>query len=79
MKTASCFIGGVLLFLLGVIAPMVYLRLATDPRDPDAAEMGSCCVAIPLFILSLLFILVGITRLIYHRRDSDISSIAPPD
>ena len=79
MKTRSYFFIGVILFLLGVAVPMFYLRHATDPRNPDAAEMESCCIAIPLVILSVLFILVGITRLIYYRHAQELLSIEPLD
>lgn len=79
MKTKSYFTVGALLLLVGVIAPMIYLRFGTNLKNPDAAEMESCCIAIPLVILSLLFILVGVTRLINNRSNKDRLSISPPE
>ena len=79
MNAKSHFIAGALLLLVGVVAPIVNYKFGTDSRHPDIAEMESCCIAIPLILLSFLFILVGVLRLIYERSGKKWSSIVPPD
>ena len=79
MKSRYFLLIGFFLLLLTVVVPILILSLGSDPRNPDAAEMQACCAPIPLIVLSLLFITVGITRLINERSNKNLPSITGPD
>jgi hypothetical protein len=79
VKSIHLLVTGFSFLALSFVVPILIHKFGTDPRNPDLAGVGACCSLFPLAILSLLFIIVGITRLINERANKNMPNIIPSD
>ena len=79
MKVRSYSLTALLLFMLGTLIPVIMIRYRFDQRDSDGAQTAACCVATPLLVMSVLAVLVDLTRFLNERSRKNAPRISMED